>query len=274
MDLRMHAAVIWRWRSVVFAGLALAIVLTFFSVFKVSFAQGFSVKYRQGKTWQSAETLLLSQRCSVIQPNCSANQSSEPSAPLFAQIANSGLVRAKVFPGGQATAATGDYLAFAVTDSSTGNQQLLPFLEFDGTGSAPAKATQIARRATTQFLSYLNEAADRDGILPQNRVIVQIVSPATADTAKVVKGRKLTVPILVLLATLIVTLGLAYLLENLFPRAESVASPKPRLESVVDSPNGAEAAALEPVEPVSEPNAPDESVGARPAARAKSTRIT
>ena len=105
-------------------------------------------------------------------------------------------------------------------------------------------------------------------------MIVQVVSQATADTAKVVKGRKLTVPILVLLATLIVTLGLAYLLENLFPRAESVASPKPRLESVVDSPNGAEAAALEPVEPVSEPNVPDESVGARPAARAKSTRIT
>ena len=61
MDLRMHMSVIWRWRLVVACGLALAIGLTFFSVFNVNFADGYSLQYRQGKTWRSTETLLLTQ---------------------------------------------------------------------------------------------------------------------------------------------------------------------------------------------------------------------
>lgn len=252
MDLRLHAAVIWRWRLVVAAGLALAIGLTFFSFFRVSFADGYSLQYRQGKTWQSTETLLLTQGgCALGQVTCSSQSIVASSiAPLYAQMANSGVIRARVLPHGLTSASSGDYLAFPVTDSSTGGQQVLPFLEFAGTGSTPKEAVEIARRAVTVFLTYLNESSNSSNISKSNRVVLQVVSAATVDNAKVVKGRKKTAPILVFLAVIIVTLGLAYLLENLFPRAVPAGELK---LTPLEAPDGDESARFTSSEPTVEP---------------------
>ena len=271
MDLRLHANVIWRWRFIVISGLMLAMVLMFLSFFRVSLAEGFSLHYRQGKTWRSTETLLLTQQdCALGQVTCrSQGFLSSPGigssvAPLYAQFANSGLIRARVLPNGQATAATGDYLASPVTDASTGGQQLLPFLQFDGTGSTPGQATRMARRAVSVFLKYLSDTSNSSKIPQSNRIVLQVVSPATLDDAQVFADRKKTRPIVVFLAVMIVTLGLAYVLENLFPSRRRAAVAEPRIESVVDSEHG--------LEPTLEPVQSTEPSGPRAAAGAEATR--
>lgn len=249
----MHSKVLWRWRYLVIGGLALATALAFFSTFKVSFADGYSLQYRDGKLWQSSETLLLTQQsCALGQITCASQGiPSSPAgassiAPLYAQIANSGLLRTRVLPGGVATPATGDYRATPVTDGATGGQQLLPFVEFDGLGRTPEQAVRIAERAASVFLAYLEQSTNRSNVPKSNRIAVQVISAASTDGAKVIQGRKLTAPILVFLAVMIVTLGLAYVLENVFP---SVGSKPARLipaSSRVDSEAGTPEAAREP----------------------------
>ena len=56
MDLCTHLGVIWRFRVIVVLGLVLAVGLAFLSVFRVSFANGASVSYRDKQTWLSSET--------------------------------------------------------------------------------------------------------------------------------------------------------------------------------------------------------------------------
>jgi hypothetical protein len=218
MDLRMHIGVLWRWRVVAACGLALAIVLTFFSFFRVSLAQGFSVTPREGQTWGSTESLLLSQGgiyfegspSSAVAPTWLTTLSS-----LYAQIANSDIIRAQVFPGGHATSATGDYLASPV---SAANQSALPVLEFDGTGGTPQQAINVTRAAATTFLSYLNNQSNRANVPSASRVDIQVISSASPNDTQLIKGRKLTIPIVIFLAVSIATIGLIYLLENFKPQ--------------------------------------------------------
>ena len=60
----------------------------------------------------------------------------------------------------------------------------------------------------------------------------------------------MTAPILIFLSVMIVTLGLAYVLENLFPRA--VPAGEPRADSRWTSPNGDESARFTSSEPTVE----------------------
>jgi capsular polysaccharide biosynthesis protein len=245
MDLRMHLSVLWRWRIVVACGLALALVLTFFSFFRVSLAHG--VTYRQGKTWKSSEQLLFTQQNQIFNASGNGNPAWLITlTSLYSQIANSAVIRARVLPGGQATAASGDFSVSPVFDST--GQSLLPIIQFDGTGSTPQQAVRVARRATTAFLSYL--AQNSAPIAKRNRVETKVLSTATVAGAKVATGRKLTIPIIVFLVVLIGTIGLTYLLENLFPRTAPAAG-EGTSEPILDSQNGTDTtiAPADPPEP-------------------------
>jgi len=251
----MHLEVIWRWRYVVVAGLGLAVVLTFFSFFSVSFAHGFKIDYRQGKTWGATEQVILQPKLYVQNQPSATTNSSWPStlAGLYAQIANSDLLRTRVLPQGVAASQSGNYTASAVLDP---NQAPLPMVQFDGTGSTPQEAASVTRRATTTLLSYLSDQATQNQIPLSQRVTLQVLSTPFANDATVVKGRKLTIPIVIFLAVLIVTFGLAYLLENLFP-AVAVARPgrAPLVEhgsGPAESTNGDDAA-LEEIESLESP---------------------
>jgi capsular polysaccharide biosynthesis protein len=193
----------------------LAVALAFFSFYKVSFADGFDVSYRQGQTWQASETLLINQRGLLTNP--APGPQSNPGwltslTSLYAQIANSATIRTRVFPGGITTKATGDYSASQVFDQ---NNQPLSVLTFDGTGSSPGQAAGDAGRAASQFRYYVNAQSAGQ---TKNRVLISVLSPAEVRTAKVVKGRKLTNPILIFLAVFLAAIGLAYVLENLKPK--------------------------------------------------------
>ncbi len=216
MDLRLHARILWRYRFLIAAGLVLAVLLTLLSLFRVSTAHGFSLSYRQSPTWQSSETLLLyPANCDPTNLTCSAK--STISSTFYAQIANSEIIRSRVRAKGLLDDNT-DYSVTAVTDPNNLNS-VTPFLEIDGLGTTAEAATMVARTAASAFSAYLS--GTQVGTPLSQAVAIQVVSPAVEREAKVVKGRKLTLPILVFLVVMIATIGLAYVLNNLFPPDES-----------------------------------------------------
>jgi len=248
MDLRLYFRVISRFKFLVLAGLILACVLTFFSVYRVSFAHGLGISHRQGQTFVSEERLFLNTQGGVPYRTTTAKVDPKtgqiyypanlvpPSnlgstAVLYSQIVNSDIVQRLV------GRLPGTYFAYAVT---SGQQQLpQPFLAIDGFASSPNNAVRIANRVSDSFVNYVNENQRVNHVPPAQRVILQVTTKATSATVK--SGRHYTLPIIVFLVTLIATLGLAFILENLRPAPSAAEGagvqpaprPEPRLAEAV-----------------------------------------
>jgi hypothetical protein len=226
MDLKLYFRVISRFKYVVIAGLALACLLAFFSVFHVSLANGFNVSYRQGQTYLSEEQLYLNTRGGVpfrtttaktdpktgqvyYPPNLVPPSSLSSSAILYAQLVNSDLLKPVLgkLPGA--------FVAFPVATRS--NPPInLPFLAIDGFGKTPRAAIQVAKRVSQAFRAYVAENQRLQKVPAQQRVLLTVIKDAR--TAIVSKSRHFSVPIIVFLVMVILTLGLVFLLENLRPR--------------------------------------------------------
>jgi hypothetical protein len=222
MDLRLHLSVLWRFRYLVLGGLVLAILLSFFSYFRIDLGH-MKLGYRSKETWESTETILLTQRVSPIfstnpsrgGPNADPNWLlSLPS--LYSELANSNLISQPMQP--ELDSLQGSYSASQDFTSSSSGGGALPFLTFYALAPSQAGAVKIARDVSNSFLSYVaqNQASQR--IPSSQRVLLQVVTPATYSQAQVAVGRKKTVPIIIFLAVMIATIGLAYILENLRPR--------------------------------------------------------
>ncbi len=227
MDLRTHLGVIWRWRVFFAVGIALALLLTFFSYFRVS-ADGLT--HRQEVTWQSSEMLQLTQPgceyCRAV-PAATTNLSWLTTlTTVYAQIANGDALRRRVFRGHQTD---GDYVAAPVQDPVTPGQT--QFLTFAGMATSPAEAVRIARRATSTFLSYLDEQSQDARVSRGDRVVLKVVTKARLGNAKVIADRKKTIPIIVFLSVLLMTFVVTYALENLYPRARTDEAPDEEAEA-------------------------------------------
>jgi len=81
--------------------------------------------------------------------------------------------------------------------------------------TSPKLANVLAERATGKFLRYLRHSQAAAHISPESRVVIQILNHATKAT--LVGSRKKTVPIIVFLLVMILTCGLALVLENVRP---------------------------------------------------------
>ena len=139
MDLRTHLGVIWRWRVFFAVGIALALLLTFFSYYKVSLADGLT--HRQGVTWQSSEMLQLTQPgceyCRAVPGATTDLAWLTTLTTVYAQIANGDALRSRVFRGQQTDA---NYFAAPVQDPVTPSQS--QFLTFTGTGDVPGRGRE------------------------------------------------------------------------------------------------------------------------------------
>jgi hypothetical protein len=210
MDLRLYLRVVSRFRYLVIAGLVLAVALAFLAMFRVG-PNGIS--YRSQKTFRASETLLITSNDPNADPNAGGAV-----APLYAQFANSGIVRALIVEG---EPVQGSYVAFPIVNGSA----TLPILEIDATGPTGPGASMLATRASKALGAYLAKWQQQKQIPEVRRNQLQRLS---APRAVVAKGRSLTVPIVVFLGVLVVTLGIAFILENLKPRPP--ASPIRELE--------------------------------------------
>lgn len=237
MDLRLFFRVVSRFRYLVAAGLLLACALTFVSLFTVSFHGGKPrIAYRQGEIYQAYETLWFTQsgcgqQCYSSPPfrvnqrtgqitflKAIANFSTLAQlAQFYAQFATSDTIETLVRKNGPLP---GSYTASTVIDESSPQLTLEPFMRIRAVAASPRNAVVVARRASNAVRQYVADSQESSKVPPASRAVVVVAQEARS--ASLFQGRRLTVPIVVFLSVLIATLVLAFLLENLRPRARLV----------------------------------------------------
>lgn len=215
----------------------LAIALAVLSVARVSTSNGHvALVYRHGEKWQSVESLLVTEQGfpwgSAIQSYTHVGTTpNTPAAPigdsvrltnlanLYAYLANGDAVRHLVLQQGR-------YISGKATASlatpSDGSVPTLPLIQITGIAMTRQDAITITRRKANALLAYLKRQQVDAGIPAKHRVVVAVLS--RASKAKVVAGRKKTVPVLVFMSVMVVTFGLAFVLQNVRPVRERSSS--------------------------------------------------
>ena len=223
MDIPLYGRVIWRFRWLVALGLILAVALSVLSMAKVS-SHGLS--YRKHEIWQSSSTVLITQHGfpwgrSVLP----ASQPGATSGPgwlsglteLYAQFANSDQVRALMRRDGGSK----NWTLTATPVIPLGTSSALPVIALAGLAYTPAGAIQATLVGRTAFLQYVKSQQASAAIPNGERVDLQVLKNVTPPI--VVQPRKKTLPIVIFLAVISATLGLAFILENARPRVKPVA---------------------------------------------------
>ncbi len=233
MDLNLYFRVLWRFKLLVLAGVLLAAALAFLSFAKVSFANGTSpkVSYRKPQYWQSQAAIFVTQRGypwgrSIFPPVPTGVTGAYTSpyadsgrfaylASFYAQLATSDAVQALIRKSGPVR---GTISAAPGYDQRTTNY--LPFVYVAATSTREAWAVGLANRAAATIRDVVKRQQESADIPPKQRVVLQVFSKA--QRAQIVQPRKKTVPIVIFLTVLLVTIGLAFILENLRPRIRKV----------------------------------------------------
>ena len=229
MDLSLYSRVIWRFRWLVAAGLLLAIFLSVLSLAKIS-SHGLS--YRKPEVWQSSTTVLLTQPGfpwgrSVV-PGTQPGATGGPGwlsglSELYAQFANSDEVKELMLRDG----AGANWSLTASPVVPTGSSSALPVIALAGAADTPADAVKATLVGRSAFLQYVKSQQVLAEIPKSERVDLQVLQNAAPPV--LLEKRKKTLAIVVFLAVISATLGLAFILENARPRVKpvSLAAPEP-----------------------------------------------
>jgi hypothetical protein len=234
VDLRLHLAVLWRFRFVVGFGLLAAILLATFSYVRVDLENGrLRLAYRQDESWASHGTLFVTQQGfpwgrSIPEADTlprlgmdgeAVPRFADPSrfatlAVLYGRLASSDAVKDVVSRGGPID---GEIESTALTARDTG---FVPLIDIAGVAQTPASARALAERAIGGLVTYVREEQTANAIPLSERVIVTVVE--RPSTPELVEGRKLTRPIVVFLGVAMLTLAFVYVLANLRPRERAI----------------------------------------------------
>lgn len=227
MDLRLFSEVMWRYRRLLAAGAAVALLVALASMFSFSLQDGF--KHRQDETWVSHARLLVTQEGF---PQGRANLGNEGAADqlaagerrflgtdravhlaqLYAKIANADEVRSLMFGEGRVGGAK------QVTVRA---EQDLPTLDVEALATTRTAAVTLAQRQVRALLRYLDREQKTSGVPEQERVRLSIVRwPGTRalleedSTTWLLAPRSKMLPVVVFLAVLALFVGIAFLLDN------------------------------------------------------------
>lgn len=228
MDLGLYARVLWRFKFVVLMGLVAAIGLAALSMLKISSS---GVAYRQSILYSSTARLGVTQRgfpwgrlfAETPSATAQAAQSGIPVADpnrlnnlavLYAELATSDPVRQVMLRDGPII---GKVLAAPVVRGD--NQIMLPLVDLTAIATSPGRAIKLARRSAAALTTFITTQQRQSGVPDSDRVITQyVIDPRKAV---VYQPRSKTMPIVVFLAVMFATTGLAFLLENLRPRTKA-----------------------------------------------------
>lgn len=240
MDLPMLGRVAWRFRRLLVAGAALALLLAAATVFKVTMVDGSpKLDYRQKEMWVSYGRLLVTQSgfpqgrsdlggeeaAAGAKANPNAQQFAQPGrfvemAPLYARLANSEPVRRLLFADGPIPGA--DSVAVV-------SQENQPLLEVSATADSSRGAIMLAQRQIDALRRYIAREQQSNGIAPANRITLSVIerpgAPALlAEQANtwIIAPRSKVKPALVFFTVLALFFGLAMVLENANPRLRAV----------------------------------------------------
>lgn len=211
MDLSLFFAVVWRAKRLLFAGVALGVVLAVLAYGQPTLSGGKpSLKPRGSEVWQSESQLLISQ---AGFPYRQAPEATEPArslgglSPIYANLANGGLVQAEIVrrlgPIGTVKA-TEDVDVAAAT--------FLPFVTFTASAPTAAAATRLARGSAQIFEKFVERQQAANGIPAARRIRLTAVEAGFGT--KLVEGHKISVPLLVFFVVLIATISVIFLKEN------------------------------------------------------------
>jgi hypothetical protein len=247
MNVSRHAAVLWRFRLITATGLFLGIFLAVFASYKISFDGAPSLQARSGATFGSDATLLVTQpgfpegRVTLPQtPTADASQVDGTLAPLpkdrieyaepgrfgaladlYSQIAMSDRVRGTIPEKPKSDQIT----AFALEGASGG--VILPVIKLTVTTDTKEGAKTLSEH-TIKALRDVLKADQQQAKIPANsRVELRTLNESTKGY--IVKGPSRTASILVLVLTILGTIGLTHLLAALRDRDED-----PSIDGIVD----------------------------------------
>lgn len=234
MDFRLYARVIWRFRLVCAAGFALAVLLALFAVVRIG---PHGLAYRQSQLWSSTTRLGVTQygfpwgRLFAVQPSASGvltptDTSGKHGIPiadpnrfkdlaiLYAELATSDPVRRLILRTGPID---GDILAQPVVVQQN---QVLPLIDVTAVSKTPGSAVSLSRRASQALAGYIETQQAANDVPSTDRAVLEpILQPVHAG---VYRARSKTMAIVIFLAVMFVTIGLAFALENLRPRVREV----------------------------------------------------
>jgi hypothetical protein len=238
MDIRLFLRLIKRFWYLAFAGVLLAVAATIFSAARLD-TSNWQLTYRQQLQYQSTSVLLVDGKqpswLYAVPPGSTDSPTTTTASTSIADPARLGGLTSLYGYFVQSDAVrrlTGDdpvnsVSAVTITaDVGNGRRDPLPLLAITATGASPHAATDLARRVTRAFQRYVVQRQSSAHIAPHDRVTLQVVNKASLG--KRVAPRSYTRPIVAGLLTLIATLGLMLLLENLRPSQGTSDDPAPQ----------------------------------------------
>lgn len=234
MDFGLYARVLWRFRLLVVTGTILAVVLATLSVVRVD-SDGLA--YRQSELWMANMRLLVTQtgfpEGRLYAETRDEETGDQPVPPgvavadpgrfnvlaiLYAKLATSDPVRRELMRDGPIR---GRILAQPLRDEQSGT--LLPLIDLTAIAASQAGAITLAERAAGALNRYLSNQQRANDVPSTDRVILQTIEEPRK--AELYQPRSKTIAIVVLLAVMLATCGLAFLLENTRRRERAVEEP-------------------------------------------------
>ena len=227
MDLRLYVRVLWRFRLLVAIGVLLAAGLATLSVVRVS-SDGLT--YRETELWSSSTRLIVTQqgfpwgRLLAQDPSLSEDAARSLGIPLadpnrlnnltilYAELATADPVLRLMRRDGPIN---GKILAAPVVVQD--GRYTLPLIDVIAIATSPQRAMKLAVRGASAFETYLTEQQRINDVPTDDRVVVQQVERPRG--AEIYRPRSKTMPIVIFLAVMFATVGLAFLLENVRPPA-------------------------------------------------------
>jgi hypothetical protein len=209
MDLREIAAAVRAHKRVAVVGVLAAITLAFLAHVRVDPFGDPIFSARKPALWTSAITLQLTQEGFYegrVQ-DAGRQDALVSLAPLYARLANSDEVRQRMRKLGPV------FGGVDIDPLVDENRVALPLVRIRAFALSPARAPVRAVRQANAFRAYLAEQQIANGVAPRSRVQLKVVSGPSPPW--VVAPRKITLPVVVFLAMIVVTGALILVLENM-----------------------------------------------------------
>ena len=227
MDIRLLLRLISRFWYIALVGLALAVAATIFSAASLD-SSNWQLSYRQKLQYTSTAVILVdgnqpSWLYAVPPGDTTASSSSAASSSSLADPARLGgltalygyFVRSDAVRKLTGNDPINSVSSETITTAVGNNTDPLPLLAITGTSGSPASARNLAERVTTAFRNYVAHRQAAAQVSRKEGVTLQMVNAPRLGT--LVAPRSYTRSIVAGLLTLIATLGLMLLLENLRP---------------------------------------------------------
>jgi hypothetical protein len=235
VDLELFARVLWRYRLLVAAGLAVAFLLALVSFIRVQpFGDEPRLAYRQSEEWSSAVLLQVTEQ--GFPEGRTQIQTEVPATPLvggrqifaepgrlvdltqlYARLVDSAPVRTLVLRGKRIP---GRISATAVTSDQG---EALPLLQITGVAATGPLAAEKVSQQTDAFRTFIRDNQIQNNVPLEDRVELGVVDGPTKP--KLILGRSKTLPVVIFLSTLIAVIVLALAIENVRQRRLAAESP-------------------------------------------------